>query len=84
MKNSNEREENIDGLPLAYFHRWDKKDKKSEKIYIRLRPEDKKTILSACSAAGLSITDMVLGSALEASEAIIKSYHAQFPNSNLQ
>jgi hypothetical protein len=84
MKNSNEREGNTDGLPLEYFHRWDKRDKKSEKIYIRVRPEDKKTILSACTAAGLSISDMVMGSALEASEAIIKSYHAKFPNSKLQ
>ena len=84
MKNSKERAEDTDQITLAYFQKWKKRDLKSEKIYIRLRPEEKETILSACSAAGLTISDLVMGSALEASEAIIKSYRAQFPNSKLQ
>lgn len=84
MKNKNEHEENTHDFPLEYFRDWAKRNQKSERIFIRVRPEDKKTILSACSATGLSISDMVMGAALEASEAIIKSYHAQFPNSKLQ
>ncbi|MDG2214609.1 MAG: DUF1778 domain-containing protein [Verrucomicrobiota bacterium] len=80
MQNSKQRDEDTDEITLEYFQRWKKRDLKSEKIYVRLRPEEKKIILSACSATGLSITDMVLGAALEASEVVIKSYRARFPN----
>ena len=84
MKSREACEDNTDAFPMKYFRRWDKRGQKTEKIYIRLRPEEKETILSACSAAGLTISGLVMGSALEASEAIIKSYRAQFPNSKLQ
>ena len=84
MQNSKERDEDTDQITLDYFQRWKKRDLKSEKIYVRLRPEEKKIILSACSAAGLTISDMVMGAALEASEVVIKSYRARFPNSKLQ
>ena len=80
MKNKEACEDNKDVFPMAYFHRWDKRGQKTEKIFIRLRPEDKKIILSACSAAGLTISDMVMGSAREASDVIIQSYRARVPN----
>jgi len=55
MENSNECEQNNDDLPLEYFHRWRKRGQKSKIIYMRVRPEEKETILIACNKAGLSI-----------------------------
>ena len=49
-------------------------------IYIRVRPEEKETILTACRATELSISDFVMGASLEASEAPIKKYRSIFPN----
>ena len=53
---------------------------KSKMIYIRVRPEEKETILTACRATELSISDFVMGASLEASEAAIKKYRSIFPN----
>ena len=49
MENNNECEQNNDDLPLEYFHRWRKRGQKSKMIYIRVRPEEKETILIACN-----------------------------------
>ena len=61
MENNNECEQNNDDLPLEYFHRWRKRGQKSKMIYIRVRPEEKETILTACRATELSISDFVMG-----------------------
>jgi hypothetical protein len=81
MKNTEVRGSNKDDFPIEYFQRWKKRGQKSEKIYFRLTPQDKEIILSACEETGLSISDLVVGAAMEASEAIIKDYHRRFPNS---
>ena len=83
MENNNECEQNNDDLPLEYFHRWRKRGLKSKMIYIRVRPEEKETILTACRATELSISDFVMGASLEASEAAIKKYRSIFPNAIL-
>ena len=80
MENNNECEQNNDDLPLEYFQRWGKRYQKSKMIYIRVRPEEKETILIACSKASLSISDFVIGASLEAAEAAIKKYRSIFPN----
>ena len=66
---------------LEYFHQWRGRGAKSENLYVRLRPEDKETILAACKVAELSITDFVVNSALEFSDCAIKKYHSTFPSS---
>ena len=66
---------------LKYFHQWRGRGRKSDNIYVRLRPEDKETILAACRIADLSITDFVVNSALEFSDCAIKKYHSIFPSS---
>ena len=80
MENNKECEQNNDDLPLEYFHRWRKRGLKSKMIYIRVRPEEKETILTPCRATELSISDFVMGASLEASEAPIKKYRSIFPN----
>jgi uncharacterized protein (DUF1778 family) len=47
-------------------------------IYIRVRPEEKETILIACNKAGLSMSDFVMGASLEAAECIIGKYRSKF------
>ena len=79
MENNNECEQNNDDLPLEYFHRWGKRYQKSKMIYIRVRPEEKETILIACNKAGLSMSDFVMGASLEAAECIIGKYRSKFP-----
>ena len=79
MKNSKEHEQNNDDLPLEYFQRWGKRYQKSKMIYIRVRPEEKETIMIACKKTGLSISDFVMGASLEAAEAVIKKYRSIFP-----
>ena len=79
MGNNNECEQNNDDLPLEYFQRWGKRYQKSKMIYIRVRPEEKETILIACKKTGLSISDFVMGASLEAAEAVIKKYRSIFP-----
>ena len=64
MENNNECEQNNDDLPLEYFQRWGKRYQKSKMIYIRVRPEEKETILIACNKAGLSMSDFVMGASL--------------------
>ena len=80
MKNSKEHEEKYEEPDLEYFQRWGKRYQKSKIIYIRVRPEEKETILIACNKTGLSIADFVIGASLEAAEAVIKKYHSIFPN----
>jgi len=80
MENNKGCEQNNDDLPLEYFHRWRKRGLKSKMIYIRVRPEEKETILTACRATELSISDFVMGASLEASEAAIKKYLSIFSN----
>ena len=80
MENNNECEQNNDDLLLEYFHRWRKRGQKSKIIYMRVRPEEKETILTACRATELSISDFVMGASLEVSEAAIKKYRSIFPN----
>ena len=84
MENNKEREQNNDDLPLEYFHRWRKRGLKSKMIYIRVRPEEKETILIACKKAGLSMSDFVMGATLEAAECIIGKYRSKFPNNPTQ
>ena len=79
MENNNECEQNNDDLPLEYFQRWGKRYQESKMIYIRVRPEEKETILAACRATELSISDFVIGASLEAAEAVIKKYRSIFP-----
>ena len=79
MENNNECEQNNDDLPLEYFQRWGKRYQKSKMIYVRVRPEEKETILIACNKAGLSMSDFVMGASLEAAEAVIKKYRSIFP-----
>ena len=66
MENNKECEQNNDDFPLEYFHRWRKRGLKSKMIYIRVRPEEKESILIASKKAGLSISDFVMGASLEA------------------
>ena len=66
---------------LQYFHQWRGRGTKSDNIYVRLRPEDKETILAACKVAELNITDFVVNSALEFSDCAINKYHSIFPSS---
>jgi|2_EtaG_2_1085320.scaffolds.fasta_scaffold44207_2 hypothetical protein len=54
-----------------YFRQWKERSDKKETLYVRLRPEDKTQILFACELAGLSITDFVVNSALEASKYLL-------------
>ena len=79
MENSKEHEEKYEEPDLEYFQRWGKRYEKSKMIYIRVRPEEKETILIACNKAGLSISDFVIGASLEAAEAVIKKYRSIFP-----
>ena len=51
MENNNECEQNNDDLPLEYFQRWGKRYQKSKMIYIRVRPEEKETMLSSQTAS---------------------------------
>jgi uncharacterized protein (DUF1778 family) len=84
MGNSKEHDEDTDEIGLSYFESWRKRDQKSKKIYVRLRPEEKDFILAACKETKMTASEFIRGASLEASEAVLKNYRTQFPNIKLQ
>ena len=54
-----------------YFRQWKQKTDRTDTVSVRCRPEDKTQILFACELAGISLTDFVVNSALEASKYLL-------------
>ena len=48
MKNSKEHEEKYEEPDLDYFKAWGNPSLKSERLYIRISPENKKRVRLAC------------------------------------
>ena len=71
MPNSKERDEGSDEITLDYFDRWRKPCGKTERIYVRVTPETKEKLLTACKEVGLSLSDFVTGATLEAAKFVI-------------
>ena len=71
MKNSKERDEGSDEITLEYFERWRKPCGKTERIYVRVTPETKATLLKASKEVNLSLSDFATGSMQEAANFII-------------
>ena len=53
MENSKEREEQYEEPDLDYFKAWDNPSLKSERLYVRITPENKKRVLLACNRVEL-------------------------------
>ena len=71
MQNSMERDEDSGEITLEYFERWRKPCGKTERIYVRVTPETKEKLLTACKEVGLSLSDFVTGATLEAANFVI-------------
>ena len=71
MKNSKECAQDSDEITLEYFERWRKPCGKTERIYVRVTPETKEKLLTACKEVGLSLSDFVTGATLEAANFVI-------------
>jgi len=54
-----------------YFRQWKQRTDRTDTVSVRCRPEDKTQILFACELAGISLTDFVINSALEASKYLL-------------
>ena len=54
-----------------YFREWKQRTDRTDTVSVRCRPEDKTQILFACELAGISLTDFVINSALEASKYLL-------------
>jgi uncharacterized protein (DUF1778 family) len=75
MGNSKEREEKYEEPDLDYFKAWDNPSLfKSERLYIRISPENKKRVRLACNRVELSLSDFVTGATLEATDLVIDKY----------
>ena len=79
MKNSKEHEEKYEEPDLDYFKAWDNPSLKSERLYIRISPENKKRVRLACNRVELSLSDFVTGATLEAVD-----IYFEIENVNLQ
>ncbi|HIA56236.1 MAG TPA: hypothetical protein EYN97_02155 [Candidatus Lambdaproteobacteria bacterium] len=71
MKNSNECEDNNEEIKLDYFKKWGDRSQKTERIYIRVFPDTKERILTACKRVDLNLSCFVTAAALEAADFII-------------
>ena len=74
MKNSKEHEEKHEEPDLDYFKAWGNPSLKSERLYIRISPENKKRVRLACNRVELSLSDFVTGATLEATDFVIDKY----------
>ena len=74
MENSKEHEEKYEEPDLDYFKAWDNPSLKSERLYVRITPENKKRVLLACNRVELSLLDFVTGATLEATDFVIDKY----------
>ena len=74
MKNSKEHEEKYEEPDLDYFKAWGNPSLKSERLYIRITPENKKRVFLACNRVELSLSDFVTGATLEATDFVINKY----------
>ena len=70
MQNSKERDEDSDEITLEYFERWRKPCGKTERIYLRVTPETKATLLKASKEVNLTLSDFVSGATLAAANFI--------------
>ena len=77
MQNSKERVEDTDEITLEYFEKWRKPCGKTERIYVRVTPETKEKLLTACKEVGLSLSDFVTGATLEAAKFILEGNKQQ-------
>ena len=74
MENSKEHEEKYEEPDLDYFKAWGNPSLKSERLYIRITPENKKRVLLACNRVELSLSDFVTSATLEATDFVINKY----------
>ena len=74
MENSKEHEEQYEEPDLDYFKAWGNPSLKSERLYIRISPENKKRVLLACNRVELSLPDFVTGATLEATDFVIDKF----------
>ena len=70
MPNSKERDEGSDEITLEYFERWRKLCGKTERVYVRVTPETKATLLKASKEVNLTLSDFVSGATLAAANFI--------------
>ena len=70
MPNSKERDEGSDEITLDYFDRWRKPCGKTERVYVRVTPETKATLLKASKEVNLTLSDFVSGATLAAANFI--------------
>ena len=71
MPERQEHSEESDEITLEYFERWRKPRGKTERIYVRVTPETKEKLLTACKEVGLSLSDFVTGATLEAASFVM-------------
>ena len=71
MPNSKERDEDTDEITLEYFEKWRKPCGKTERIYLRVTPETKATLLKASKEVNLTLSDFATGAMQEAANFII-------------
>ena len=74
MENSKEHEGKHEEPDLDYFKAWGNPSLKSERLYIRISPENKKRVCLACNRVELSLSDFVTGATLEATDFVIDKY----------
>ena len=74
MGNSKEHEEQNEEPDLDYFKALGNPSLKSERLYIRITPENKKQVLLACNRVELSLSDFVTGATFEATDFVIDKY----------
>ena len=74
MKNSKEHEGKYKEPDLDYFKDRGNPSLKSERLYIRITPENKKLVRLACNRVKLSLSDFVTGATLEATDFVIEKY----------
>jgi len=70
MQNSKECAEDSDEITLEYFEKWRKPCGKTERIYVRVTPETKATLLKASKEVNLTLSDFVSGATLAAANFI--------------
>ena len=71
MENSNQHEDNNEEITLEYFKKWGEREQKTERIYVRVFPETKERILLASKRVDLSLSELVTGATLEATDFIL-------------
>ena len=74
MENSKEHEGKYEEPDLDYFKAWGNPSLKSERLYLRITPENKKRVLLACNRVELSLSDFVTRATFEATDFIIDKY----------